>query len=222
MFNAKVHKKSQPFDLFRFHRNLELAISLIETNTSLEAQVVMQAIREKKVNLSTFFFLTKEHYFELKEDVKKTYNVKLPNRFPPGDLAVRQIESTLRGIIFDGYSIYLNSTLNPTILAETIIHEVYHHLNQSLCLTEERTLSEKASGYRDEIRSFKAELQFQNPQAMITRKKVAGIHFFVQKHYPELIEDDHRVQNGHVNDLLDTSGPSFKPGQPLIPTSYII
>ena len=56
MFNAKVHKKSQPFDLFRFHRNLELAISLIETNTSLEAQVVMQAIREKKVNLSTFFF----------------------------------------------------------------------------------------------------------------------------------------------------------------------
>lgn len=204
MLSVKCHQKAWSFNESAFQKKLESAITLISNSETLEAAFVMDALYSRKVKIRSFFSLAPEHYQVLKEDIKQEYSVRLPNRFPPGDLAIRQIESTLDGIIFEGKSIYINSNLTASSLAKTIIHEVFHHFHHSLLKKETKIFSEKTALYRDEIRSFKAELNFEKPNAKVTRGQVSKIHFFVQSNYPELKDEQQESHKGYVEDLLDS------------------
>lgn len=182
--NLWFANKSRPFNRSNFLKKIDRAIVKINENTSLEARATIEKINSQSVTLNSFFDLTYDDYLKIRDFLSDSH-LRLPNRFPPGDLAVRHIETKLCGIVFvESGTIYLNSEQTSDQLALTIVHEVFHFLNQEVTELEQETLSREQSLFRDEMRSFIAEYNFVYPR--LTRGSLAKLQQQVETAYPEL------------------------------------
>lgn len=173
-----------------FQSKLQIAIKMIEKNNSLIAIKVLEAIRSNKVIIHSFHGLSQEHYHQTKKDLNEDSNIALPNIYPPSDSAVALIESVLNGVIYQDKYIYLSSKKNPKGIASTLIHEITHYLNCRLYDEELKSKKAKLVSYRDEVRSFTAEIMFQKNGHCITRSDVRKIHATVADLYPEFTTPD--------------------------------
>ena len=162
----------------------------IKQNPSTISTLVIQAINSNQVTISFFCQLTKDHFQRLREDLIETHDVTLPTDFPPTASTISQIEEELEGMIFDDKHIYLSSKPSVTEIAKSIIHEVCHFLNSELSDEESIKHGSKIAHYKDEIRSFIAEKNFEINNRRILRSDIKEIHNTVTDLYPEYIDSE--------------------------------
>ena len=186
MYALKFFEKAPGFNEQNFRDKLKEAINLISQNQTLIAKRTLEIIATNKVTIQSFFELSQDHYLFLRKDILEESHIRLPNRFPMGDLAVRMIESNLTGIIFNDRTMYINSMLCIDEMAKTLIHEISHHMNQDVFHLDKKATSHNSACYKEEIRAFTAEKIFEKNGHCILRSDVKKIHAKVAQLYPEL------------------------------------
>ena len=179
--------KSTSFDKKRFQHKLKAAIALIGRSEAEIAELVIAAIRSKKLRIRTFYeFSKKTHFLYIRKFFLKHGE---PTLFPPTRSVTRKIESALDGLYCpDNQTIYIGSRLGIKQMAQTLIHEVTHFLNSELYDEELETKGQAIVDFLYEIRSVTAEKLFEKNGARLLRSDVKKIENEVRCAYPQFIE----------------------------------
>jgi hypothetical protein len=176
-----------------FQSKYATAIKLIQQNESLVAKKVLEIIKSGKLEIRSFHELSKKHYSEMRNDFQEEHDINLPKTFPPTADAVRKIESKLEGIIYNNKTIYITSQKSAKEIASTIIHEVGHFLNNSLCEQQSKK-NFNIARYSDEVRAFTAEKMFERNGHCLLRSDIRAIHDKVSSLYPEFVDSVEQVK----------------------------
>ncbi|KTD53734.1 hypothetical protein Lsan_4144 [Legionella santicrucis] len=214
MYNAKFFEKPINYVNDNFQKNLSAAINIIKQNQSVLAKKILDAINSKKIIIHSFFNVTEEHFFKIRNDIKKEYGEVLPENFPPDMSTIREIESKLEGIIYDDKVIYISSKKNPQNMANTLVHEICHFLNAGMYIKEKKINPTNLVGYCDEVRAHTGEKIFERNGKCLRRSDIKQIHKQVTELYPEfLVSYEDALELGYIYSSYD--GPTDRILQPL-------
>lgn len=205
MSHFTFFKRTESSGEKEFQSKLAAAIELIKENKSLVAMKVLEVLNTKKLVIQSFYGLTKDHFLEIISDMKREDHIHVSTKYPPPDASIHKIERKLDGMIFNNKYVYMNSSKTPEQIASTLVHEVGHFLNSSLCAYQRKQNDPDLVSYSDEVRSFTAEKMFERNGACLRRSDIASIHEKVTNLYPEFVEDPENAQKlGYIFSIYDS------------------
>lgn len=189
-----------------FQEKLVQAIALIRENNSIVARDVLNTLDSSTLTIQSFYALSRQHFMCIINDMS-ALNIDVPTDYPPSKEAVRTIGQYLNGIIFNSQTIYINSNRSIEAIAQTIIHEVTHFINDTLLDQEVHSEGYAKARYNDELRAFIAQRVFERNGSCLLRSDVKNIHAFVTDNYPEFADALDEPPHGYLFSTYDRPRP---------------